>query len=88
MVGGAAPHGRPQITQDGHHVRRAGECGKTRAWGKREILGGLRSRGSSGVWHHGGLEHRRARPLRLVQHSMGNGLWVNSGVGEGKKRLP
>ena len=25
-----------------------------------EIMDGLRGRGSSAIWHHGGLEHRRA----------------------------
>ena len=33
MVGGAAPHGRPQVTQTGH-VGRAGERGET--WAKVE----------------------------------------------------
>ena len=47
------------------HVGRAGEYGKTWARGKGEITDGLRGSGSSNVWHHGGLEHRRASPLRI-----------------------
>ena len=35
------------------------EIGKTWAGGERERMGGLRGRGSSAIWHHGGLEHRR-----------------------------
>ena len=33
VVGVAAPHGRPRLLQEGH-VGRAGECGKTWAWGE------------------------------------------------------
>ena len=33
VVGVAAPHGLTQVTQEGH-VGRAGECGKTWAWGE------------------------------------------------------
>ena len=60
VVGGAAPHGRPQVTtQEGQHVGRAGERRKT--WVEEgEIMDGLRNRGSSGVWHHEGLEYRPA----------------------------
>ena len=53
MVGGAAPHGRPQITQEGH-VERAGERRTTWAGGEEEIMDGLPGRALSDVWHHGG----------------------------------
>ena len=72
MVGGAAPHERPQVIQE-CHVGKAGERGKTRTRGEGEIMDGLRGRGSLGVWHHGGLEHRRTRLWGLVQHSMQRG---------------
>ena len=57
MVGGAAPHGRIQVTQEGH-VGRAGERMKMWAGGERERMDELRGRGSSAIWHHG----RRAPP--------------------------
>ena len=41
------------------HVGRAGERGNTWAGRKGERIDGLRGRGSSAIWHHGGLEHRR-----------------------------
>ena len=59
VVEGAAPHGCSHINQEGH-VGRVGERGTS--WFDEEEggrMGGLRGRGSSGVWHHGGLEHRR-----------------------------
>ena len=37
VVGGASPHGGPQVTQKGH-VERAGECEKTWAGGEGEIM--------------------------------------------------
>ena len=60
MVGVAVSHGQPQVTQEGH-VGRAGERGKTWAGGRRinRLIDGLRGRGSSGIWHHGGLKQRR-----------------------------
>ena len=57
---GAAPHGRPQVTHEGH-VGRTGERGIMWAKGKRERLDGLRVKGSLGVWHHEGLDYRRTR---------------------------
>ena len=39
--------------------------------------------GLSGVWDHGGLEHRRTRHWGFVQHSMRRGLQVYDRVGEG-----
>ena len=39
------------------------------------IMEGLRGRGLSGVWHHGGLEYRRTITLGLVQHSMRSATW-------------
>ena len=83
MVGGAAPHGRPQVTPEGH-VGRAGQRGETWATGEEEEMDGLRWRGSSGAWHHGGLEHRHTRPWGLVQHGMRRGLYVYGRVGEGR----
>ena len=41
-------------------------AGKRGPEGKEGRMGGLRGRGSSGVWRHGGLEHRRTRPLGFV----------------------
>ena len=58
MVEGVDPHVRPQDSQEGY-VGRAGDRGKTWAQGEGEIMVGLRRRGSSCVWHHGGLKHRR-----------------------------
>ena len=36
-------------------------AGKRETWvgGEGEIIDGLRGRGSSAIWHHGGLEHCR-----------------------------
>ena len=41
------------------YVGSAGEPGKTWAGGKGERMDGLRGKGSSAIWHHGGLAHRR-----------------------------
>ena len=46
-------------TQEEGRVGRAVERGKAWSGGEGEIMDGRRGRGSSGVWHHGGLEHRR-----------------------------
>ena len=49
-----------------HGLPKRGMSGELESAGKREPGGegggmdGLRYRGSSGVWHHGGLEHCRA----------------------------
>ena len=43
MGGDAAPHGWPQVTQEGH-VGRARERGKTGARGEGERVDGLRGR--------------------------------------------
>ena len=44
-----------------YSTARAGGCRFKAAWvgGEGEIIDRLRSRGSSTIWHHGGLEHRR-----------------------------
>ena len=42
--------------------------------GSLKRMDGLRGRGSSGVWHHGGFDYRRTRPWGLVQHSIRRGL--------------
>ena len=47
-------------------------------------MDGLRGRGSSGVWHHGGLEDRRNRPWGLLPHSMRRRSQINGRVGEGR----
>ena len=73
VAGGAAPHGRSQVTQE-DPVRRAGHRGTTWAGGEGETVYGLRGRGSSCVWHNGGLEYRRNRPWGLVQHHMRKGV--------------
>ena len=52
--------GDHRLPQEGH-VGRARKRGKTWTEGKGEMTDGLRGRGSSGVWYHGGLEIRRAR---------------------------
>ena len=36
-----------------------GNAGKRGPRGEGERMNGLRGRGSSAIWHHGGLEHRR-----------------------------
>ena len=61
MVGDAAPHGRPHVTQEGH-VGRPGERGIT--WATNGRTAWLRS----GVWHHGGLKYRRLRPSEPHVH--------------------
>ena len=58
VVRGAAPHGRPQVTQEGD-VGRVGERGESWVGGEGERMGGLRGRGSSAIWHHRGLKHCR-----------------------------
>ena len=45
---------------------------------------GLRDSGSSGVWHHGGLEYCHTRPRGLVRHIMRRGLQVYGREGEGR----
>ena len=50
--------GDHRLPQEGH-VGRGGERGKTWAEREGERMGGLRGRGPSAIWHHGGLEHRR-----------------------------
>ena len=47
---------------------------KTWAGGEGERMNGLRGRGSSEVWYHGGLEYHRIRPWGLVQPSMRRGV--------------
>ena len=54
MVGGAAPHGWPQATQEGH-VERAGECGKTWAGGEGERMD-RRLFGIKGDWRTAALD--------------------------------
>ena len=46
-------------------------------------MGGLRGRGLSVVWHHGGLEYRHTRSWGLANHIMQRGLLVYGHVGEG-----
>ena len=53
VVGGAARHGRPQVTQEGC-VGSVGEGGKTWLGWEGKIMDGQRGGGSSTVWHHGG----------------------------------
>ena len=48
----------------------AGDRGTRRAGGEIERVGGLNGRGSSGVWHHGGLEYYRTRTWGWIQHSI------------------
>ena len=49
MVGSAAPHERPQLTQE-DHVGKDGQRRTTQAGGEGEGIGGLHSRESSGVF--------------------------------------
>ena len=58
VVGGAAPHGCPQVTQEGH-IGRGKERGKMWAGREEEIMDRLHGRGSSAIWHHRELEHCR-----------------------------
>ena len=48
-------HRLPKRVMSGE-LENAGQRGPK---GEGEIMDGLRGRGSSGVWHHDGLEHRR-----------------------------
>ena len=48
-------HRLPQRVLSGE-LEKAGKGGPRE---KGEIMDGLRGRGSSAMWHHGGLEHRR-----------------------------
>ena len=45
VVGGASPHGQPQVTED-DHVGRTGERGEARARGGGGVMDKLRDRGS------------------------------------------
>ena len=73
--GGTAPHGL-LVRED--NFGKAGERGTASAGGKREIMGRLRGRGSSGVWHYGGLENRRFRPWDFVTiASISSRVWIN-----------
>ena len=47
-------------------VGRVEERGETWAGGEGERMDGLRGRGSSAIWHHGGLEHCRTWLWGLV----------------------
>ena len=42
------------------------DAGKRGPEGEGERMDGLRGRGSSAIWHDGGLEHRRAWPWGLI----------------------
>ena len=64
-------HRLPKRVMSGE-LENAGKRGAERK--EKQMKDGLCGMRSSGVWHHGGLEHRRTRPWGLVQHSMRRGL--------------
>ena len=57
---GMGGHRLPQRVIVSGELKSAGQ--RVPGGGEREGMGGLRSRGSPVVWHHGGLEYRRIRP--------------------------
>ena len=70
--------GQVRLCREGRELENTGKRGPG---GKGAGTEGLRARGSSGVWHHEGLESQRTKPwgLLMVQHGMRRegvaGLW-------------